>query len=244
MESSMTTSYARFFWLVAATIFMLVGMAKADDAPLGKSIKGWGKIIDPKGDCSLEEKDGTVTMTVVGRHDLSIELDRPMDAPRVMRELEGDFIAMVKVEGAFGPMGPSTVPERRPYVGAGLLLWQDEKNYVRLEHASVDTDGQVFDYLSFEQRRNGETAVAYSQFGLKKDPVRLRLERRNGKVYGAASYDSLQWVSYLPLQLEMPAKLQIGVAAISSSAVPFIPSFSEFEVYKRVTPGMERQAVQ
>jgi regulation of enolase protein 1 (concanavalin A-like superfamily) len=165
-----------------------------------------------------------------------------MDAPRIMREVDGDFIAMVKVEGAFAPSAPSTIEGRRPYVGAGLLLWQDEKNYVRLEHASADVDGQTFEYLGFEQRRNGERAVGYSQMRLKSDPLRLRLERRNGKLYGAASYDSLQWVSYLPLQIDMPAKLQVGVAAISSSATPFIPDFSELEIYKRVTPVPELRA--
>jgi regulation of enolase protein 1 (concanavalin A-like superfamily) len=234
---------------LALAIVLAIGAgAGADDPPLAddplltKSIKGWGKVIDPKGDCQVEEKDGTVTMTVAGRHDLSVELNRPMDAPRVMREVEGDFITMVKVAGAFAPTGPSTIPNRRPYLGAGLLVWQDVKNYVRLERASVDVDGQVFEYLSFEQRKNGETAVAYSQMRLKSDPLRIRLERRNGKLYGAASYDGLQWASYLPLQIDLPAKVQVGVAAISSSATPFIPDFSELEIYKRVTPAPEQPA--
>lgn len=221
--------------LFVATLCINGGIAAADDVVLPKSIKGWGTVVDPKGDCSVEEKDGTLSMTIVGRHDLSSELAQGMDAPRVLRDIQGDFIAMVKVGGSSGATGPSTVPSRRPFMGAGLLLWRDEKNYVRFERASVDVDGQAFSYLSFEERRNGELNVAYSQLPLMGEAVRLRLERRNGKIYAAAAYDAEQWAGYPALQIELPAKVQIGVAAITSSAVPFVPEFSEFEVYQRVT---------
>lgn len=232
----------RLSFCVAAWAVLIAGAAAsaADDELLPKSIKRWGRIIDPKGDCSVEEQDGAVSMTVIGRHDLSIELAERMDAPRVMREIEGDFIAMVKVEGGFRATGPSTIDTRRPYLGAGLLLWQDQKNYVRLEHASVDVDGQVFDYLGFEERKNGQPNVAYNQLRLKGDTVRLRLERRNGKLYSAAAYEAEQWGGYLPLQIELPAKVQIGVAAVSSSALPFVAQFSEFEVYRRVNSAAEQ----
>jgi len=189
---------------------------------------------DPDGDCAVEHRAGTIGMTVVGRHDLSIELPQAMNAPRVMQDIEGDFIAIVEVDGVGPATGPSTVPTRRPYLGAGFLLWQDEKNYVRLEHASVDIDGQVFDYLNFEQRKDGALSVTYSQFGLKRDALRSRLERRSGKLYGAASYDAQQWFGYPPLDIGMPAKVQLGVAAISSSSLPFTPEFKGLEVYRRV----------
>lgn len=237
----MKTHYS-LVWFATLVLLQAGAAARAaDDALLARSIKGWGKIIDPKGDCSVEEIAGAVSMTVVGRHDLSIELAQGMDAPRVMREIDGDFIAMVKIDGAFRATGPSTVATRRPYMGAGLLLWQDEKNYVRLEHASVDVNGQVFDYLAFEERRDGATRMAHSQLGLKSDPVRLRLERRNGRLYGAAAYDAQHWVGYPPLEINMPAKVQLGVAAISSSAVPFVPEFSELEVYRREIQGGPRK---
>ncbi|HQU44022.1 MAG TPA: hypothetical protein PK867_14480 [Pirellulales bacterium] len=203
--------------------------------------QGWGRAIDPDGDCAIEHQAGTIGMTVVGRHDLSIELPQPMNAPRVMQDIEGDFIAIVEVDGVGPATGPSTVPTRPPYLGAGFLLWQDEKNYVRLEHASVDVDGQVFDYLAFEERKNGAHKTVYSQFGLKRDAVRLRLERRSGKLYGAASYDAQQWFGYPPLDIGMPAKVQLGVAAISSSSLPFTPEFKGLEVYRRVPAAAPRE---
>lgn len=121
-------------------------------------------------------------------------------------------------------------------MASGLLLWQNEKNYVRFERAAVDVDGETFSYLSFEERKNGEVNVSYAQIPLTNDPVRLRLERRNGKLYVAAAYDVQKWAGYPALQVELPAKVRIGVAAISSSAVPFLPEFSEFEVYQRAKP--------
>lgn len=230
---SLPFSFVLFF---VAILFVNKPAVAADDAILPKSVKGWGEIIDPKGDCSIGEKDGTLSMTLVGRHDLSAELAQAMDAPRVLRDIDGDFIAMIKVAGAFGPTGPSTVPSRRPFMGAGLLLWQNEKNYVRFERAAVDVDGETFSYLLFEERKNGEMNVSYAQIPLTNDPVRLRLERRNGKLYVAAAYDVQKWAGYPALQVELPARVRIGVAAISSSAVPFLPEFSEFEVYQRLKP--------
>jgi len=227
--------FRRGFRLSAVLILALCAAAiAAGDAERPKVFQGWGKPIDPDGDCATEHQAGAIGMTVVGRHDLSIELPQPMNAPRVMQDIEGDFIAIVEVDGVGPATAPSTVPTRRPYLGAGLLLWQDEKNYVRLEHASVDIDGQVFDYLAFEERKNGAHKTVYSQFGLKRDALCLRLERRSGKLYGAASYDGQQWFGYPPIEIGMPAKVQLGVAAISSSSLPFAPEFKGLEVYRRV----------
>lgn len=225
-------------WSALAVAFVLVfcaaGLARDEAAP-AKTIQGWGKVIDPRGDCAVAERDGSLSMTVAGRHDLSIELPQPMDAPRVLRDIEGDFIAIVNVGGAFQPTAPSTVPTRRPYVGAGLLFWLGENDYVRLERASVDVDGQTFEYLAFEQRKNGMTSVACSQIGLKNEPVWIRLERRNGKLYGAASYDAQQWIGYPPIEIVAGKKAQVGIAAISSSSLPFMPEFSGLEIYRRQT---------
>lgn len=231
-------SLARNFTLaVSVTLSMAACLAAADVPPKPQFIKGWGKAIDPKGDCQIKADGDQVVFSVNGAHDLSVELSTPLDAPRVLQDIQGDFIAQVKVSGVLRPRAPSTIPTRRPYTGAGLLLWLDEKNYVRLERAAMEADGQVYDYLSFEQRKDGQLDMGQpQQLGLQADAVVIRLERRGGKLYGLASYDRQQWVGYPPLEVKLPEKLQLGVAAVSSSGAPFTPRFSEFEVYHRKSP--------
>lgn len=220
-----------------AALQIVTHLAVAADPPKSSYVKGWGKIIDPNGDCQIKADGDQVLFTVNGPHDLSVELSSPVTAPRILQEVEGDFIAQVQVSGVFRPREPSTVATRRAYTGAGLLLWLDEKNYVRLEHAAVEVDGQVYDYLGFEQRKGGKFEMAYTQLGLQADAVDIRLERRAGKLYGLVSYDRQQWVGYPPLEVELPKKLQIGVAAVSSSGAPFTPRFSDLEVYERKKPA-------
>src|SRR5688572_24686505 len=109
------------------------------DAGAAKTVKGWGEAIDPAGDCKFEQKDGKLTIIVPGSaepHDLSAEL-KSSTAPRVFTPLNGDFDMQVKVEGEFQPGGESTQAGRTGYTGAGLVVFADAENYVRLERATL-----------------------------------------------------------------------------------------------------------
>src|SRR5262245_57498798 len=96
-------------------------------------IKGWGTVIDPDGDCSITEDKGKVTIKVPGsHHDLYV---RKLNAPRVLREVEGDFVAQVKVTADWKPGARLPKVSTVPYNGAGLLVWDSEKHFVRWERS-------------------------------------------------------------------------------------------------------------
>ena len=62
------------------------------------------------------------------------------NAPRTMAEVDGDFLAYVKVDGEIDPGLDAPTDSRGqrlpfPFQGAGLLLYQDKDNFVRLERA-------------------------------------------------------------------------------------------------------------
>ena len=79
-----------------------------------------------------------------------------MNAPRVLQEVEGNFIVQVRVSGGFPKGAKSVVDQRRPFHGAGLLVYQDDKTYVRLERAEVNGGDAGFHYANWELRRGGE----------------------------------------------------------------------------------------
>ena len=127
--------------LIMVFAVSLVFEAFSDDKPQ-PTLKGWGEAIDPDGDCRIGLDEDKVTISVPPtRHDLSVEVG-DVNSPRVLRNIEGDFIVQVKVSGNFRHSGKSTSIEYAAYQGGGLLLWQDRRNYIRLERAViVDEDG-------------------------------------------------------------------------------------------------------
>ncbi|MGC1272937.1 MAG: DUF1349 domain-containing protein [Planctomycetaceae bacterium] len=194
----------------------------------------WGEVVDPDGDCTVRFGEAGVTIEVPGTpHDLSAELG-VVNAPRILHDVEGDFIAEVKVTGIVKPEGDPTVPGRTPYNGAGLLLWLDEETYVRLERAGLTrpSTGELQSYANFEVRKKGGPGGSTGRL-VPSAPLHLRLERRGDRVLGSISPDGLSWKAFDALEVELPAKVRVGVAAINSASEPFKAEFKDFAVFGR-----------
>jgi hypothetical protein len=137
------------------SVCILASGAGRDEPTDKEALRGWGEVIDPDGDCKFGIEGGTLTIAIPGTdHSLSLERGQ-MNAPRVLQEVEGDFVAQVKVSGPFPIGAQGVVPTRRPFHGAGLLLWQDQDNYIRLERAELVVSGRNMSFASFELRRGG-----------------------------------------------------------------------------------------
>jgi len=206
-------------------------------------LQGWGEVIDPDKDCQISAEGDRLTIKVPGTpHDLSAELDR-LNAPRVIREVKGDFIAQVKVGGTVKPTGDSKIEGRTPFNGAGILLWADAKNYVRLERAALTRGEELRHYMNFELRKNGDMADIPALDQARDIPDQatyLRLERRGGQLIASTSQDGLQWQSWAPMTDEFPKELKIGVDAINSATGPFTAEFSNFQVFQHSTEAVNK----
>ena len=217
--------------LVAAGCLLACGCAAGDRKE--RKIKGWGTAIDPNGDCTIEPDNDTLTITVPGTaHDLGVEHGQ-MSAPRVLRQVKGDFTAQVLVAGTVRPEGPGTLQDRLPFNGAGLLLWQDDNNYILLQRASFLTpQGFRSFYASFELRKDGEVErfAASSDLSLADQDTYLRLTRRGDKISAAASQDGKEWKSLEPKTIKLSRDLQVGVAAVNTSRKPFKVRFKNFKL--------------
>ena len=222
-----------FSTVTCLTLILLAGEPSYGGDKESREIKGWGNAVDPDGDCKFTVEKGRLSIGLPGvDHALAFERGQ-MNAPRVLRAVEGDFIAEVKLSGPFPAGATSLVPARRPFHGAGLLLWQDEKNYLRLERAELVSEGRNMSYASFEARGNGEFVRRgdASELPLSEGATYLRVERRGGKVYGGISTDGIQWSSLKPITVELPKKVFVGVAAGHNTSSPFEPVFEDFKVF-------------
>lgn len=211
-----------------------------DPAPKLAPATHWGTTIDPAKDCKVREGAGRLTISVPGTskpHDLSPEMDS-CTAPRVVQTVKGDFTIEVVVQGDFEPGAESSQEGRTGYTGAGLVVFADEKNFVRLERATLHHGGgEPAPYTNFEIRVDGQI----ERFGTTGDfpteagkPTWLRLERKGNQLIGSMSQDGENWTKGEPKELKAEAwtknDIVAGVAAISTSAQTFAPSFSQLTI--------------
>lgn len=222
---------------VLTVAFLLVaGIALAAPAPANRPwVNGWDKPVDPDKDCKFIRDKDTLTIEVPGKdHDLAIERNL-MNSPRLLRDVEGDFVAQVRVSGTFQPSQNSTTNERLPFVGAGLLLMADEKTYIRLERAALVTCGAVKTYANWELREDAKWVMAgdASVQPLEDKETYLRLERKGDKLLASVSHDGKEWKEIKPLEVKLPAKLKIGVAAGGTSMDVFAPRFDQFQLTQK-----------
>lgn len=221
-------------WISAALGLLLSATALADEKPRsGDPIRGWGHWVDPDEDCAVEPTEVRLRIVVPAKaHDLSNELGL-MNAPRVVRDVDGDFIAQVKVVGKVNPQGPSTIPVRPPFNGAGLFLAGNNGDFVRLERAAFERDGKVLTYLNYEQR-DGDEHRNYGGVQLPNRDAYLRVERRGDELLSSVSLDGIRWTPLPVVVLRGDQKISIGLAAISTSSTPFTAEFEEFAIFARL----------
>lgn len=201
-----------------------------DRAP--RKLRGWGQIVDPERDCQFRVDANRLTITIPGtKHDLSVEAG-DLNAPRVLRDVEGDFIAQVKVSGNVKHSGAGTSRAYLPYHGLGLLVWQDERNYLRFERAALGRGGGGTHYATLQLRKDGR--LANPQEGeIPDQDLYLRLERRGSRILGALSPDGVRWRYLAPITVAFPQRIKVGVDAINTSSERFSPVFSELEVFRK-----------
>jgi regulation of enolase protein 1 (concanavalin A-like superfamily) len=218
----------------------LVGAAVAAKDEKPRSIKGWGEVIDPAGDSLVKGDEGRLTIEVPGgTHDLNPTLGG-MRAPRVLKEVEGDFVVQVKVTGDFKPGEESASPDTSSFNGAGLLIWQDSKNFIRLERNAWwlrDEGGYACYPPLFEYHRDGQLQDTNpdgtrDEF-FKGRSTWLKLERRGGKVVASYSHDGKDWTEVKQIDVELPQKVQVGMAAVYTSTKALVVAFEELSVRPR-----------
>ena len=197
------------------------------------AIKDWGTFIDPLGDCTAKLMKDRLVIHVPGTlHDLAAEasfLPHELDAPRVLAPISTDFRVDVRVLGSVSSGGDSTSSSFLPYHGAGILLWQDHLNYVRLERASYINGTDTVHYVNFELRKNGQNVHSVS-LNTTDEMIALRLERVGSTVRAYASQDGVSYWRFEPISVNFSDSVMIGVDAVNTSTLPLDAVFDRFSV--------------
>lgn len=191
----------------------------------------WGTTEDPDGDCNVEVAGDSATIEVPGTvHDLAMPPGKA-NAPRVVRPVDGDFTAEVRVVGEVKPDGPPAMGYPVAYNGAGLYMRSSGGEMVRLERAAFVRGGRLTSYVNFELHRNAGRPDSFGA-NVPEGPIRLRLRRRGDQVLGEFSVDDgRNWRRMPPLLLRSsPPRVKAGVAAVNTAARPFTARLENLEI--------------
>jgi hypothetical protein len=219
-------------WMVMSTAALVL----AQGADSGKSIEGWGRPEDPLGDCRIHLEGKSLVIEVPGKlHDLVADMG-VVNAPMVLDDVERDFIVGVKVAKAGRADGESTSGYSLPYQGAGLLLWKDRDNYIRLERASMLRGREVLTYINFGGIANGNRTGGHA-VQCPEGPVALRLEKRKDRVLGSISVDGTSWSYLPPVTATGRGPWKVGVTAVNSASVPLRAELEDFVIFEARPPA-------
>jgi serine protease Do len=209
--------------------------APSQPAPAGQPVvlsfdAGWDKPVDPDGDCKIAPSKEALSMDLPAkRHDLAAE-PAARNAPRLLRDVTGDFTAQVRITGDFKPVAPSTAPGGFPFVGAGLVAMAADGSYLRLERSDVVQNGTTESQINSEVRANARQQVGSAKLLPQDQTVYLRLRRLGDRFFSSMSRDGKDWID-LPFQdVTLPAGLKLGVEAVTTSAAAFQPRFDDFRL--------------
>jgi hypothetical protein len=111
------------------TVLLLACAALTAPAPR-PSLKEWGDPVDPDQDCKIRLDGGVLSIEMPGTEHEYDPLRRRFNAPRILREIEGEFDLRVRVRIDCPRSAQSSVQGHPAYVAAGfLIIYPDSPRY-------------------------------------------------------------------------------------------------------------------
>ncbi len=212
-----------------STVLLTLYGKQGDADEVMAGLQRWGEVVDPDGDCTIREENGKLIVDLpAGTHD--IFFGKGCNAPRVMQEVDGDFVVQVRVTADWGTDVP---PSTDYYHGVGLLVWDSQQHYLRMERNLFHSTrvGKTIRYITplydrDEKRVNGWKSSRMEFF--RGRSTWLRIERSGKRFATSISHDGNQWTTTAVLTTEFPDKIQVGVHTISVSPGEFAAEFTDF----------------
>jgi hypothetical protein len=220
--------------LVVFGCFWAVPANPGDQKP--RLIASWGEVIDPVGDCKIEESSGVLSITVPGKHrDLNpLPGWNNLTAPRVLQDIDGDFVVQVLARKFEVPKKDTSSNKEKPasYVGGGILLWQNDKNFLRFFRAANGDRNDVF--VGVELFSDGVSMAAGSQKTADENTY-LRVTRKKGKITLDESKDGAKWQARVPpgKPLFLDGKAKVGIALVNATTREITHQFEKLQVDRK-----------
>ena len=169
--------------------------------------KGW-ETLDPEKEkpSGFDTKDGVLKMRIPSGKDLYGE---NLTAPRFLKPVKGDFEIETRVK--FMPT--------EDYQGAGILIFRNDNNYLRLERAFGGVGGGESG-IRFDRREDEiyEPIAMQDKFPTEAREVELKF-RRVGKEFTAfwREVGKTEWIEVGKVMNGYPETVQVGLIGVSTA---------------------------
>jgi regulation of enolase protein 1 (concanavalin A-like superfamily) len=180
--------------------------------------------IDPNDDVtySFSAHNGFLKLTVPGDNDLAGVAN--YDAPRLLVPQSGDFTIETLVE--YDP--------QETYQGAGLLIWQDENTFLRLEFGFGGMGGIEKNAVFVKQEEGALGLVGSIDLSATINRIELRLQRTGDQFSAWYRESSGTWHEIGSTELNLESIVNIGITQITQYTTSEISA--DFDYFKLYTP--------
>jgi eukaryotic-like serine/threonine-protein kinase len=196
-------------------------------------LSGWGMTIDPDGDCQFAVDKDALTITIPNLpHDLVRAAGYfKFNAPRVCQDVQGDFNVQVRTSVFARPSAGTSSTRRAASVSAGLLIWQDENNFVRIGSAASADVAVPSPMVIAERCQNGKPSPAQS-WPISAKEVLLQVQRKeNVFTLAIREEDKDQsWRELTTFTVPFPLNLKAGVFAINMATEEFASQLQDLKL--------------
>jgi hypothetical protein len=212
----------------------LAATRAADVKPL-ETVKGWGRIVDPVGDCTFNDADGKFTIKVPGAYHDLWPVKGKVNAPLVLQDVVGDFTIDVLVEEVSRAEPDTVLPgmaSAASFHAGSLVIWQDAQNFVRFDRTNMNKGARATTACYLHIYQKGERTAELAPV-VPDRPTHLRLTRKGNRLTAAYSQDGGKtWTSLAEQMVTLDDELKAGVSAVNNTIRENIVRFAELNIEK------------
>jgi regulation of enolase protein 1 (concanavalin A-like superfamily) len=192
-----------------------------------QTIKDVGAVVDPDGDCQVKDDEGTITITIpTTHHDLTYTDDyQKLNSPRILQDIKGDFRVEGRVETFDLPNEKASSGGKYSFVSSGLLVWQDDHNFIRMDRAAVGNSPFIW-----VERFQDAKSVSHKMRGIENKDTLLRVTRSGDKFTFETSEDGKEWSEVHSEEAKLADQLKVGALAINTTVEEFSVKLKDFKL--------------
>ncbi len=199
----------------------------------------WGTVSDPAAATTFHVDGAGLTVNLAG---IGADLHRAYNrdnAPKVLNEIEGDFVIETTIDPLPAPKGKQLAVET-VWTSAALIISTTERDHIHFDFAATNSEPARRHQLVFSlNNANGENDFRDFEMTMfdSKLPVTLRIERRGNRFFGYAFQNNIQICGgRITLPVSWPTRLRAGLMIKDTTNLPFTPKFSNFKLTQGATP--------
>jgi regulation of enolase protein 1 (concanavalin A-like superfamily) len=215
------------FLIVGLFVSPVLAAAPVPRDEAGRIVRVYGSALDP-------DKGAEFRTTGAALH-ISVPLEprllapgKLVNAPRVWREVRGNFTVSVRVSFPVRPKVPVQHPDAdAARAGGGLVVWLDDEHFLTLTRDERADDGKPGERYRSEWYQEGSVRGS-ADYGAPRRSVYLRVMRWEKGLSCSYSPDAKKWQPIGRYAIEWGDVLKVGVVAENGFKAPFEVAFDEY----------------